>query len=46
LPEGYTDRNTRDPQFWDRRYSVDDKASSADRTEDVRKASTELKQTD
>jgi len=39
LPEGYTDRNTRDPQFWDRRYSVDDKASSADRTEDVRKAS-------
>lgn len=33
MPEGYTDRNTRDPEFWDRRYSMDGKETKREREE-------------
>lgn len=34
MPDGYIDRNTRDPEFWARRASLDQKAT-ANKTEDV-----------
>lgn len=34
MPDGYIDRNTRDPEFWERRYSVDQK-TTANKTEDI-----------